>query len=192
MKTLTISFDDGLVDQLKWARTLSTLRLHATFYVSPALLGTGYLARKRWIYLTERHLDTIASLGHTVGNHLWSHECPKCGCRLEELMTSALRAEEWLVRKYGERGKPLALPYGSRGGAWQEPHLEALRSAGFVVRDVRQERNGGKGAWESTELPLEDADSRYFHGNHNTTDNAFAEFAYAVAALRDKGELTVT
>ena len=183
MLSIGISFDDSLVDQLKWARTMAQVGLRGVFYVSPGVLGTPALLREGKWFLTEDHVRRIAEGGHVVGNHTWEHEAPATHLPVE-VLASACRAAEWLDA-LGWEGSLLALPYGVRGGKWDDAILAALAAEGFVLRDVRFDGEAAASlpaALESTALVSgEDVDLRYFHGNHNTSDDDMARFLYHVA-----------
>ena len=185
-----LSFDDGLVDQLKWAHTLQVVGLRAIFYVSPGLLGSGINA-KRQVYATELHVARIAEMGHVVGNHTWKHEALATHA-IGDCIEAADRARVWLEKR-GYNGTLLALPYGSRGGAWDEAAVAALHHLGYATRDVRfAAEDASLGALESCELSLSaPLDLRYFHGNHNTDDDDLARFFYWLAAEQAAGRVQV-
>jgi peptidoglycan/xylan/chitin deacetylase (PgdA/CDA1 family) len=57
---VTLTFDDGLRNQLTVAHhVLSSLRVPATFYVCPALIGTSF---STWTWELERRLSRLSSL----------------------------------------------------------------------------------------------------------------------------------
>jgi peptidoglycan/xylan/chitin deacetylase (PgdA/CDA1 family) len=189
LKPCGVSFDDGLVDQLKWARYMARLGLQGMFYVCPGLLGKHW--QKGQVVMGEGHLEEIAGLGHLVGNHTWRHECPANTPHLE-LMASWEKARKWLEKR-GYDGLSLALPYGSRGGKWEGSEtLLAIRAMGIVPADVRfsGERSapsGLPGRLESTEGWEGPSDLRYFHGNHATTDMSFVAFMDKIAKAQGAG-----
>lgn len=188
---LGISFDDSLVSQLKWARTMWKLGLQGVFYISPGRLGKRPdLQRGEW-FLTKDHVKEIASCGHLVGNHTWDHEAPRKNTP-QEVLESIKKAAEWLEIE-GYSPSFLALPWGVRGGGWTAEALEGLKGAGYILRDVAFEGERDRllpSALESTALGLAPGENlRYFHGNRNTPDDQMARFLYHVASLRDKGEL---
>jgi len=186
---LGLSFDDTTSAQYKWARWLSEVGITATFYVSPGRLG-GFNN------LTPATLDAIQALGHRIGNHTWRHECPKRD-GMEAAWESIERAREWLEAR-GAEGKTLALPYGSRGGAWPEEWIAARIVEGWSVRDVRgADEPCGRFAWPaaveltSQQMPLlrtgED-NYVYAHGNTELVDEVFVVYANRVLAGVTAGE----
>lgn len=194
MIRMEISFDDSFVDQLKWARTMGRLGLVGTFYISPGRLGKTLPADGIY-YLTESHVEQIASMGHLIGNHTWDHEAPATE-GVDAVMDSILKAKEWLDAR-GFFGHLLALPYGVRGGQWTRGIIEELQEKHFVLRDVlfkddeSRTPNGIPAALESTTLEFSQAPMRYFHGNNNTKDDEMAEFLYGVAEAVAAGEVEV-
>jgi peptidoglycan/xylan/chitin deacetylase (PgdA/CDA1 family) len=185
MLQVALSFDDSFVDQYKWARTLGELHIPATFYVSPGLIG-------RPLCLSRTHLNAIAGWGHLIGNHTWEHEAPK-KCGVEVAVESAVRAMVWLEAE-GFHGDLFAMPYGSRGGGWDQAAQTTLRARGLLLRDVRFEGEPlTQGALESTSLKIAPTglDQRYFHSNFNTTDDSLAALFFHLAAERDAGRLTI-
>ena len=199
MSLVNLSFDDSLVDQLKWARTMQVLGLKGTFYISPGRLEKRVQqvapGGRYEVYLTEEHVNRLAAMGHCIGNHTWDHEAPAThsGAEIED---SIMRAEEWLTTR-GWGGGLLALPYGVRGGKWDDTTLQQLLTRGWQLRDVRfsaTELRTLPAAWESTEWPAEGAvspDLRYFHGNHNTTDEQMAKFLFSVASDVKEGKVEI-
>ena len=73
MRRVAISFDDGLLDQFKWARGLYRYGIQGTFYICPFHVGhTGCLMPDQ---LKRMHEEW----GHTIANHFWLHERPNGG-----------------------------------------------------------------------------------------------------------------
>lgn len=176
-----LSFDDGLVAQLKWARVMNALGLRGTFYVCPGLLGQEG-------YLTEAQLETLALYGHRIANHTWEHEHP-ARCSVVEVLKGLDKARQWLDAR-GYAGSVLALPKGSRSGGWGPAAVETLTRLGYVgMRDVRF-------SGEATDVfaprvsALETTDvfaigiglnAFYHHDNRNTNDAELSVFLTTVA-----------
>ena len=172
MKRVSLSFDDGLLDQFKWARGLYRYGIRATFYVNPFTIGfTNYL--KTWqLHKMQNEWH------HTIANHFWIHEAPAEGGTIEELLVNLVYASKWLEENgFAEGSKLVALPYGSVGGKWTDEHIKMLTKNDYQVRDVGNGTNGLEpsmllNACESTYWPLQDdsLNLRYFHWNSNTSD----------------------
>ena len=191
MRQVGLSFDDGLLDQFKWARTMNVLGLRGVFYISPGRVG-GQL------WLQEWQLEQMTKeWGMVIGNHTWDHECPRTkDIGEKETLESIERAGEWLEKR-GYASKLFALTYGTKGGGWKEEFVGDLQTKGYVLRDVRFEGEAANGhllpsALESATPTFADApDLRYFHGNHVTSDDEMARLLYAVAEKKAAGELTL-
>jgi len=130
-----LTFDDGLIDQYKWARLLFNNNIKGTFYINPFSVGNpGCLELK---HLTEMHDEW----NHMIANHLWIHEAPIISGVGLELSNKINRgnfeaARDWLVNNGFQDGSNLlALPYGSSGGQWTPQHIEELRTMALHVRD---------------------------------------------------------
>jgi len=198
MLKVSLSFDDSLVDQFKWARTMALLNLKGVFYVSPGRLNRPPNFKRCEWFLTEEHVERMAKWGHTIGNHTWDHEAPGM-VGVADTVASIEKAAEWLAeRSYAS--KLLALPFGSRGGKWPQGLLSDLITEGYILRDVRFENDAPdlklpcSAALESTVFPDLDfsgIDYRYFHGNHATSDDDLADFLYGLNELRSAGRLSV-
>lgn len=183
---VAISFDDGLLDQFKWARALHNCEIKGTFYICPFHVGhQGCLTLDQ---LKRMHDEW----GHTIANHFWLHESPK-GSKLNAepvseqiLIRNMIQAENWLTENgFADGGKLVSLPFGSKGGKWTKEIIDNLLQFCDQIRDVGSGINkpGSKiiTAQETTE-PIGAPDDAlvcyYFHGNCNTTDNAFTELLY--------------
>lgn len=103
-KTIFLSFDDNYRSWFEAAEMLSKLSLTATFYVNPAVLRDRatelYISKyyDRVVYsgervpLNSRELLALASSGHVIGSHTYSH-----------LMLTSLSGED--AREEIRRGK---------------------------------------------------------------------------------------
>lgn len=179
MSRITISFDDGLLTQFKWARGLYRYEIPATFYINPFFIGFGN-------YLSLDQLKQMKDWGHVIANHLWLHESPAT-VSMDVILGNYAMAGEWLDKHGFEDGSTLvALPYGSIGGRWTEEHISTMLEYCDQIRDVRFDHDtafneyGSKviKAIESTKLVLAEDKliCHYFHGNHNTSDENFVAF----------------
>jgi peptidoglycan/xylan/chitin deacetylase (PgdA/CDA1 family) len=175
LRPTLVSFDDGLLEGLKWARTMAQLGLQGTFYICPGLLGGEFIRPGQWC-LTEAQVEQIVGWGHIIANHTWAHEAPASHVHIV-VLDSIHRTEAWLEKR-GYDGKRLALTFGSEGGRWDGNFVETLLQEGYGVRDFTEGQ-------ESTELPSKGL--RTFHGNHSTSDEAFAKFIYSLAEAVESG-----
>lgn len=116
-----ITFDDGHVSQLRYAAPeLAAFNLRATFFVTAGWTGTrpGYLSRSE--------LRQLASEGHSIGSHGWSHvlltHCDSLG-----LCDELLRSRNLLEDCLGTPVTAISMP----GGRWNDRVLEACAAAGY-------------------------------------------------------------
>jgi hypothetical protein len=167
-----ISFDDGLVEGLKWGRTAAAYGLQCTFYVCPGLLGRPFLNRPNRFCMTERHVEMLAGMGHLIGNHTMRHEAP-CSHSWIVVVDSIEDAGEWLDDR-GYLGQLLALTYGSVGGHWTPDQVRSLHQTGYTVRDFFPEN-------ERCDPLMSPTEQRTFHGNYSTRDQDIAWFFANVA-----------
>jgi len=184
--TIDISFDDGLIDQLKWGRYMQAVGLQGTFYVCPGLVGTPGR-------LSEEHLKMLADWGHRIAGHTWGHETPQ-GVGVGGVVESCQRAREWLVARRWD-GDAMALTFGTRAGVgWTTEALAALAAQGFkALRDTRfKSERSDLYAPRIAALELPDAmavtlgfNAFYFHSNRNTTDEALTLFLAIVAQWKE-------
>lgn len=177
MGRVAVSFDDGLLDQFKWARGLYRYGISGTFYINPCFVGSP------WILTLDQLKKMKNEWGHVIANHFWIHEAPAMGLSMDIILGNFDAAKKWLDDNGFEDGsRLLALTFGSEGGKWEEKHVNTLLERCDQVRDV------GKGvndfgariltAVESTKFI--DVDDKlmchYFHGNHITSDRDFVAF----------------
>lgn len=180
-KLVALSFDDGLLDQFKWARGLYRYGVQGTFYICPFHVGyKGYLTLDQ---LRRMHDEW----GHTIANHFWLHEAPIGSKQVrvpicdQVLLRNMIFGAGWLDDNGFDDGSALvALPFGSRGGGWSKEIIENLLEFCDQIRDVGDGINLRKSrflnAAETTRV-IDAPDGTlicyYFHGNHNTSDKDF-------------------
>ena len=183
---VAISFDDGFLDQFKWARALWRCKIEGTFYVNPFRIGHR-------MYLTLDQLKRMREeWGHTIGNHLWIHEAPMGSAFSEApvceqvLIRDMLFAAEWLDKNGFDDGSLLvALPFGSKGGGWSSEIIHNMLEFCDQIRDIGDGINLKKSkiltSRETIEL-IDAPDSAlvcyYFHCNDVTTDTGFLDLLY--------------
>lgn len=186
MLKVGISFDDTVMDQLRWARGMRRLGILGTFYITPSRLGEP-------TFLSEEHVARIASWGHQIGNHLWDHIYPKSH-PWDEVLQAIELARQWLDDR-GYEGNLLALPNGVNGGGWTPEQLRELEGKGFSLRDVRSAEEGPmeRSLPSALEWPgplnfdYDGLDLRYFHGSYNTNDDEFVELLRSLQAAKANG-----
>lgn len=186
MNRFAISFDDGMLDQFKWARGLYQFGIQGTFYINPFRVGhTMYLDLDQ---LKRMHDEW----GHVIANHFWLHECPK-GCHSnpspisdQVLLRNMAFGAEWLNDHGFEDGnKLLALPFGSKSGGWSDDLVKLLLENCDQIRDTGDGINLKKSkilnAMEATSI-IEAPDNAlvcyYFHNNRDTKDSDFLNLLY--------------
>lgn len=189
MGRIAISFDDGLLDQFKWARGLYQYGISGTFYICP------FFVDHPW-YLTLDQLKRMKNdWGHVIANHFWIHECPADKANMDIILGNLALAGQWLDEHGFEDGsKLLALPYGSVGGKWTDEHIKELFEYCDQIRDVGSGLNDfGKkflSATDSTNF-IDVKDKlmcHYFHSNHSasgafdTSDEDFISFLDSIKA----------
>ena len=189
---IDISFDDGWMDQLHWARYMQALGLRGTFYVCPGLIGKPGR-------LTEEHLQLLASWGHRIANHTWEHECPRAIGEAKTL-EGLEHARQWLAER-GWAADVVALVKGSRGGGWSEAFVAQVLTHGFVgMRDVRF-KSESVNVFAPRVAALEMADvmavtpglnAFYFHNHNNVQESALVEFLSTIARWQETGVAKVT
>jgi peptidoglycan/xylan/chitin deacetylase (PgdA/CDA1 family) len=65
--TVTLTFDDGVADQLQGEQLLEKYGMVGTFYINSALIGLPG-------YMTRANLDNLNAKGHEIGGHTVSHQ----------------------------------------------------------------------------------------------------------------------
>ncbi len=175
---ISLTFDDGLLDQFKWARLLGTNGLTGTFYINPfSVENPGFLT-----YDMLKKMQ--GEWGHIIANHLWIHESPSYwGDNWEKMLKANFyTAEAWLNENGFMQGSEMvAMTFGTDCGAWEEKHVNVLKSLAVHVRDYsmspltcKVDNNFAIGFQGTGLLVEEDKHTCYcFHGNHETVDEDF-------------------
>jgi peptidoglycan/xylan/chitin deacetylase (PgdA/CDA1 family) len=65
--TVSLTFDDGLADQVAAASVLDAAGFDATFFINSGRIGTSAT------YMTRANLDDLAAAGHEIAGHTISH-----------------------------------------------------------------------------------------------------------------------
>ncbi|HET7026294.1 MAG TPA: Ig-like domain-containing protein [Candidatus Limnocylindrales bacterium] len=63
---VSLTFDDGLPDQIPAAATLNGAGMHATYFINSGRIGTSG-------YMTRANLDSLAAAGNEIAGHTVSH-----------------------------------------------------------------------------------------------------------------------
>ncbi len=104
---VSLTFDDGLANQISAAETLANAGLKATFYVCSGQVGSPGL-------MSWSELRALARSGHEVGGHTVDH------VDLTSLAADAAQRQIGLDRKallaHGFEAVSFAYPYGARNG----------------------------------------------------------------------------
>ncbi len=186
MARYAISFDDGLLDQFKWARALYQLGIQGTFYVNPFCVG-----HRMWL-----DLDQLKRMhdewGHTIANHFWLHEAP-VGSKEhwspvsdQVLLRNMIFGQKWLDEHGFEDGSLLtALPFGSKAGEWSDDLVDNLLEFCDQIRDVgsginleKSKRLFSKETTNIIDAPDTALVCYYFHSNAGTKDSDFIDLIY--------------
>jgi peptidoglycan/xylan/chitin deacetylase (PgdA/CDA1 family) len=105
---IAITFDDGYLSQLRFAKLLKQLGIKATFFIVTHLKT---FEGKTLLTINEELIAELSEMGHEIGSHTATHRV------LTDLDTSKLREELKISKKYLEdiTGKEVlgfAYPYG--------------------------------------------------------------------------------
>ena len=189
MIKIFLSFDDGFLDQFKWARALFYYKIKGTFYINPFNIDiVGYL--KMW-QLRKMHDEW----GHVIANHLWSHECPTIGFTEMALSSEFETTRQWLCDNNFEDGSMhVALPYGSNAGKWTLEYVTQMSKLADSVRDAGKQtqeiidKTDMICAKETTQIDLDGSEicARYFHNYPNLKDVDFLEMLATIDKLREQ------
>lgn len=166
---ISISFDDGLVDQFKWARALHHVGIVGTFYVCPFHVDSHK-------FLSLEQLKRMKlEWGHTIANHLWIHKAPKAGLSVKAILALYDCARKWLVKNGFEDGsRMVALPFGQEGGGWTPEYINALLEVCDQVRDY-------------TTTGVNDLDAYRYVTANGFLDRPFVEGKLNLIGLHDNG-----
>lgn len=189
MIKIFLSFDDGFLDQFKWARALFYYKIEGTFYINPLSIDAkGFL--KMW-QLKKMHDEW----GHVIANHLWSHECPLHSMTKLSVAAEFEATRQWLCDKgFEDGGMHLALPYGSKGGKWTLEFIDLLEKLSDSIRDAGTQtqeiidNTTILSSQETTKIDLNGSEicARHFHMYPNLKDDAFLAMLAEIDELRKK------
>lgn len=116
-----ITFDDGeQSQQLTAAPLLADYGFHATYFVTPGLMGT---AAK---FLSWRQLAELRDAGHAIQSHGWSHVFLTF-CKDDVLAHELTASRQSLEQKLGTAVDSISIP----GGRWDRRVLRACAEAGY-------------------------------------------------------------
>jgi peptidoglycan/xylan/chitin deacetylase (PgdA/CDA1 family) len=105
---ISITFDDGYISQLKFAKLLARLGIRATFFIITHLKS---FESKQLLTINEENIATLVEMGHEVGSHTATHEIliKLDRFKLEEELKSSKRYLEDII---GREVLGFAYPYG--------------------------------------------------------------------------------
>jgi hypothetical protein len=197
---ICLTFDDGLLDQLKWARILKNNGIKGTFYINPFSIGNPG-------FLNLAQLKEMQSWSHTIANHFWIHESPAnlsfdFDTNVKILLGNLACASKWLYENGFMDGADLvALPFGSEGGKWTEDYVEKVMDSCEHLRDFGKSvlnewpiQNIVLGSSEEHILKIEnDSLSCYcFHGNNTFIPFKDNEFVNLIDDMMKSGAEFIT
>jgi len=196
---ISLSFDDGNLDQFKWARGLYRFNIPGTFFVNPSMLDRP---GKLYLWMLKKMHD---EWGHVIANHMWKHSSA-ISLSLKRTLKSIERTDEWLAKHgFNDGVGLLALPYGSIGGRWGE-YLDEIYAATRMVRDVSDDGENEKD-WEYVLSAYGDNVNKmfeilnsmkddhiylfYFHHSQHTFDPSFIKFLERIDELRREKRIII-
>jgi peptidoglycan/xylan/chitin deacetylase (PgdA/CDA1 family) len=116
---VSLTFDDGVRDQLRAAELLRRHGLKATFFVTSGLVGTSAG------YLDWAELSALQREGHEIGGHTADH------IKLTEVAlpeaTRQVREDRRALRSRGFAARSFAYPF----GAWNAKLRQMLAASGY-------------------------------------------------------------
>lgn len=126
---VSVTFDDGLADQVAAASVLDAAGMDGTFYINSGRIGSSST------YMTRANLDTLAANGHEVAGHTVSH------LNLSALTPDGQRAQICNDRNtlmgWGFSAKNFAYPFGAHNSDTiaivQECGYNSARGVGGIV-----------------------------------------------------------
>ncbi len=190
---ICLTFDDGLIDQYKWAKVLHNNGIKGTFYINPFNIGIRG-------FLTLAQLKEMQGWGHLIANHFWIHESPAnlsfdFETNLKILLGNLACAKKWLYENGFSNGAELvALTYGSEGGKWTQEYIDEIHKNCKHIRDYNKDtvinRIWNKGFLTSCEkrefIVVDDCLSCYcFHGNRTFIPITDEEFINLIEKMMD-------
>jgi peptidoglycan/xylan/chitin deacetylase (PgdA/CDA1 family) len=116
------TFDDGHVSNFRFA--LPLLTKHA---VTGVFFAVGSYIGNRSDYLTWEQLKELASRGHEVQSHGWSH-IPLTQCVDSRLTDELVRSKQTLEDRLQVKVEAISMPH----GRWNPKVLEACARAGYA------------------------------------------------------------
>lgn len=196
---ISLSFDDGNLDQFKWARGLYRFNIPGTFYVNPSMLDRP---GKLYLWMLRKMHDEWK---HVIANHMWKHTSA-VSLSLKETLESIKRTDKWLDENGFSEGVGLfAFPYGIIGGRWGE-YLDEIGANTRMMRDVSVDGENKKD-WDCVLYALGDNVAKmfkvlnaakddhiylfYFHHSQHTFDPYFVDFLERIDELRKSRKIDV-
>ena len=140
-KVLTLSYDDGVVQDIRLIKIMNQYGLKGTFNINTGRYCPEDTVREQFdgtMKLSEAQELYIKS-GHEVAIHSYSHPFLE-QVKPEEVVFEILRDRENVEKQYGTIAKGMAYPYGT----YNDQVIEILRQCGIVYsRTVKSTENFG-------------------------------------------------
>lgn len=123
-KYITLSFDDGMHNNLKAAEFLAKEGISSTFFVNPAIVNNSNdyqyikthceerLHIKAIRFFNWEDINRLVKMGHKIGNHGYSHK-RLFDCNHRELIEEIEKSKECLLEKVDEEVSTFAWCYGT-------------------------------------------------------------------------------
>jgi peptidoglycan/xylan/chitin deacetylase (PgdA/CDA1 family) len=116
-----VTFDDGHESNYRYAPALlEKYGCRAMFFITAGFVESQP-ASMTWSQVRE-----LASLGHEIQSHSWSHRC-LTHCSPEDLREQLQRSREMIEERAGRRVDAISIPY----GRWNHRVLEACAECGY-------------------------------------------------------------
>ncbi len=113
MKAVTLSYDDGVIQDIRLISLLERYGLKCTFNLSPERQSSARQSIKPPIvvrYLDMKELPTVY-YGHEVAGHTWSH-AHLCQLNEDQIEDEILRCQDTLSQLFSRPIYGMAYPYG--------------------------------------------------------------------------------
>ena len=121
LRTLSVTFDDGHLSNFEYALPLlQRYSMRATFFVVASFVNS------RPDFMTWAQLREIATLGHEIQSHSWSHPL-LTHCSNQQLQDELIRSRQTIEQHLGRPVHALSVP----GGRWNPRVLRAAATAGY-------------------------------------------------------------
>ena len=128
-KVLTLSYDDGVVQDKRLIELLNKYGLKATFNINTGMYLDEDVARERYygrMKLSEAK-EAYLNSGHEIAAHCVHHPHLEC-LRTEEILSEVLEDRKNIEQQYGVIARGMAYPFGT----YNDRVVEAIRQCGIA------------------------------------------------------------